>query len=938
MFRKGILLGMFFMVTLIVAQAQTGTIKGSVKDAISGEAVIGANVLIAGTLQGSAADINGEFEVTGVKVGKYNLIISFISYRTDTLRDVTVYADQITLINTTLVEESTSLSEVVVAAQRVKNTDISVMSDIKHSQLVVAGISAQQISLSQDRDAAQIVKRIPGVTIVNNRFVNVRGLSERYNTVLLNGVIAPSTEVDSRAFAFDLIPSNMIDRMMVYKSGSPEYSGEFAGAVINIETKSIVDENALSVNFTTGFRNGTTGKDFYTHQGSNTDWLGFDNGFRELPSSFPDQNLGEVTNIDGVSRMLPNNWSTTKQTAAPDFRAAINFSRVADIGSKRLSNLTSISYSNTKQSYEQAVNFFLIYRPQEQKSDLSYSNKDNIYSTNSRVGVISNFILELNPSNRIEFRNLFNQQGNSQTTFREGTNFDVDQNSKDLAMNYYSRQIYSGQLNGKHSLSDRTNVSWVIGYSSVNGNQPDYRNISARKSFVDAEYSIVIPPSASIQDGGRFFSKLNESVYTQATNIELKLNPGASDNVQNKFSLGYYVAYTDRKFNARWFSYGSNSINGTPPSVLTGASFTEIFKPENIGSFQSSGNPPYFILNEGTSETDSYGGKNLLTAGYLNFSLALSSKVRVTPGVRAEYNKQELLAKETSGAAANINNPVMSILPFLNVTYNYSEKSLVRLAYSKTVNRPIFRELAGFNYYDFDRKANLFGNPDLKTADVNNIDLRWENYPANNESMSIGLFYKHFKNPIEQILYGGSNLLYTYGNADKAISYGVEAEFRKSLESVFHIKALQYFSVLFNASLIKSEVQYGANVTTQESNRAMQGQSPYIVNAGLYYNNYERGIQANVSYNVFGERIFAVGDKDQFATQYEMPRNQLDITISKEFANKFEAKLGVQDLLNQRYRLIQDSNHNQKIDGIDESVRNYKLGQYVTFGVTYKLY
>jgi TonB-dependent receptor len=935
---RKVLLFIALITSSLIAAGQTGSIKGSVKDAATGDGVIGANVFIKGTTQGSSVDIDGNFEISKIAVGKHTLIVSFISYKTDTIQDVIVYADQTTLINTKLAEESKELTEVVVAGQRMKDTDISVISEIKTGQLVVAGISAQQISLSQDRDAAQVVKRIPGVTIIDNKFVNVRGLSQRYNTVLLNGIIAPSTEVDVKAFAFDLIPSNMIDRMMVYKSGSAEFSGKFAGAVIDIGTKSVVAENTLSVNITAGFRNGTTFKDFHTSEGSKTDFLGFDNGYRQLPSSFPSQNLGTVTNIEDVSNTLPNRWSTQKITAAPDLRTTINFARAGYLGDKKFSNLTSFSYSNTFQIIGQTNNTYSL-NSNTVNWDRAY--KDDIYSNNSRAGIISNFILELSPKNKIEFRNLFNQQGTRETTFRNGADRFASQNVKDMALNYQSRRIYAGQLNGKHSLNDMINVNWNLAFSNIHANQPDYRNISTRKNYADIDYAIQIPSSTSIQDGGRFFSNLNENVYTQSTNVEIKLNPAAEDKNLKKLSVGYYASYTDRNFDARWFAYSQSKPTNAPSATfLTQTPITEIFKPENIGYSSTDGTAPYFILKEGTSPSDRFNGKNLLTAAYANISLPVFDKFRVSSGIRAEFNKQQLNYFESNGNPAKVSNPILSILPFVNMTFNYSEKSLIRIAYSKTLNRAVFREMANFNFYDFNRRANFYGNPDLKTANIHNLDLRWEHYPSKTEVISVGAFYKLFNNPIEQLLQGGSNLLYTWENADKATSYGVEFEVRESLSKVFGEGLMDRFSVLINAALIKSEVHYDKNnsvASAQEKSRPLQGQSPYVINAGLYYNDLEKGFQANVSYNVFGKRIFAVGDNNANANQYEMPRHQVDVTLTKSFGEKFEAKVGVQDMFNQRYRLTQDSDRNKKINSSDDVVRNYTMGRYFTVGFTYKI-
>jgi TonB-dependent receptor len=943
MFRR-LLLSLSLLTLAVCALAQSGTIKGNVKDAVSGEAIIGANVLVMGTAQGAQADIEGNFEIPKVKAGTYSIVVSFISYKTDTLKDITVYPDQTTMVNATIMEEGHELTEVVITGAKVTNTDVSVITEIRKSDLVAVGISAQQISLSQDRDAAQIVKRIPGVTIINNRFINVRGLSERYSTVMLNGVIAPSSEVDSKAFAFDLIPSSMIDRMLVYKSGSAELSGEFAGAVVNIETKSVVDENSLSVNITGGYRLGTTFDDFYTYQGSNTDWLGFDNGTRQLPSSFPGDNLSNYLYDDAsrqkltdASRSLPNIWGKKKTSAMPDLRTTINFSQVGSIGSKRLSNITSLSYTNTRQHIEQENYYYDRYVASEQKSDRRYFFNDVRDMTNVRLGVISNFTLELNPANKIEFRNLFNQQGMSQVTSRTGIEDFNQYENNNLALNYMQRGIYTGQLSGKHSVNDRLSANWILAYSNTSASQPDYRRIRSQRQVGSTDpFAIVLPPNSGTQDAGRFYSDLNENVYTHALNLEYKLNPDAEESKQSKIQGGYYIASTDRDFKARWFAYGWSNLNNQPSEILDDYTFETIFAPQNIGFSTTSGTAPYFILKEGTNFSDAYTGNNLLTAGYLSTAIPVGD-FRVAAGVRVEYNKQELSSFDTNGRKITVDNPVTSILPFLNVAYNLSDKNLIRLAYSKTINRPVFRELAPFNFYDFDRNANIYGNKDLKTADIHNVDLRWENYPSKSESISFGVFYKYFQNPIETELVGGSNLIYTYRNASSARNFGAEVEIRKSFETLFASSFLKNFSVMLNAAVIDSEIDLG-NVTNQEQKRAMQGQSPYIINAGLNYNDFESGWQANVSYNVFGKRIFAVGDLDQNATQYEMPRNQIDLTVSKSFSEKVELKFGIQDILNQKYRLIQDSDRSKSINDIDEPIQNYKPGQYITLGVTYKIY
>ena len=918
---------------MLCAMAQTGSIKGNIKDGTTGESIVGATIILLGTTQGTVADIDGNFAFPKVKVGSYNVAVSFISYKTDTIKNVTVYPDQATVINTTLFEENKQLQEIVVTGGKLNNTDISVITEIKKADLVAVGISAQQISMSQDRDASQVLKRIPGVSITNNRFVNVRGLSERYSVVLLNGVIAPSTEVDTRAFAFDLIPSNMIDRMMVYKSGAAELPGEFAGAVVDINTKSNVDENAVSINITGGYRVGTTFKDFASYKGSTTDFLGFDNGKRDLPSSFPTQNLREITDynvLKAAGASLNNQYTPAIGKAAPDLRTTINYSRTFYIGEKKVSNVTSLSYSNSFQRGTPTNNYY-----NNGTVDARYMYEDVRDTHVSRTGLISNFIFELNPSNKIEFNNLVNQQGSSQVTMRTGTEDLVNMDVKNTALNYTERGFYSGQLQGKHGLTNALNVKWVLGYSTFNSDQPDYRRYRTQKpSNSDNEFELVVPPTASAFDG-RFFSELNEKVYTHALNLELKLNPREEDEKkQAKVMAGYYLSQTDRSFDARWFSFRQVRWD-TPQGFLT-QPLEKIFAPENI-----TGESPIFLLEEGTSLSDQYTGNNRLVAGYASVTLPFASKFRFAGGVRVEDNKQQLHSFETSGKALTVNNPVTSILPFANLSYNLTDKSLVRFAYSKTVNRPVFREIAPFNYYDFDRNANIFGNPKLKVAVINNIDLRWEYYPTKNESISIGAFFKDFTNPIELMNVGGSNLLYTYGNAKSATNFGIEVEARKSLQEFTAVPFINKLYINMNAAIIDSKVTFDTSdpaFESQDADRFMQGQSPYLINLGLGYNDVETGLQANASYNVFGPRIFSAGDNDENPTQYEMPRHQIDLTVSKQLNEKWDLKLGVQDILNQKYRISQDQNRDHKIDGNDQSISSkIRPGQYITLGVTFKL-
>jgi len=924
--------------------SQTGTIKGSVKDAVSGDVIVGANVLVAGTALGTVADVEGNFEIAKVKAGTYNLIVSFISYKTDTLKGVTVYPDQATVINHTLTEESQTLTEIVVTGTKVTNTNVSVMTELKTADLVAVGISQQQISLSQDRDAAQVMRRLPGVTITGGRFVNVRGLSERYNTVMLNGVIAPSTEVDSKAFAFDLIPSGLIDRMLVYKSGSSELPGEMGGAVIGIYTKSIVEENSLSFSLSTNYRVGTTFANATTHKGASTDWLGYDDGSRDLPASFPSLNLREVEktttteNYNKIVKSLPNNWGTTQKTVTPDLRANLDFSHLWHLGGMKLGNVTSLSYSRTNQLIKGAQTAYYDNASATQ-ANVRYNYSDDRYSETARIGLISNFTLELNPSHKIEFRNFFNQQGMKQTTVRSGQELLFDVNN--LAMNYNARSIYSGQLQGTHSLSDYFKVTWIGGYGSTVASQPDYRRIGSRRNSGSGdEFEVVIPPGASLTDAGRFYSNLTEKTYTGSLNLEYKINPAADDDRQVKIIAGGYYESKSRDFKARWMSYKWNTV--VHDEDLRTLPFTEIFAPANLGT------PNGFTLEEGTNEGlkfgdlfDQYRGSSRLIAGYASAAIPFAERFRFVGGLRFESFMQQLDGYTIGGIIPDlVNRTTNTPMPFANLSYSFSEKMLIRAAYSHTVNRPVFREIAPFKYYDFDRTADMYGNPSITTADIHNFDLKWEFYPTKAELVSVSAFYKNFLNPIELFQTGSQNIAYTFAQGKSAYSYGVEAEIRKSLAGITSSGFINKLDLIFNAALIKSEVRVDENnpdLQGQIRNRPLQGQSPYVVNAGLIYNDNDHGFQASLMYNVIGKRIFAVGDLLGNRTQYEMPKGLLDFTLTKQLSQHFDLKFGVQDILNQYYRVIQDSNQDQKIDSNDDPIQKFKTGQLFNLGLGFRM-
>ncbi|MES2732038.1 MAG: TonB-dependent receptor [Bacteroidota bacterium] len=927
------------LITLFCAHwslAQTGTIKGTIKDAKTQEVIIGASAVIEGTTIGAASDIDGNFIIPKVPAGTHTLIISFVSYQKKTIPNLVIEAGKATVINTALDEESTALSEVTITAQRQTNTEIAVISEIRAVQQIAVGVSAEQIMKTQDRDAAQIARRVPGVSIVENRFVLVRGLSQRYNTVMINDVIAPSSEVDIRSFSFDMIPSNMIDRMLVFKSGAAELPGEFAGGVIKLYTKRAPEENFTNAGLSVGYRVNTTFSKVERTESGKLDFLGFDNGGRSIPSAYPKtseifNNLPDQQRAS-LANQMPNTWAANSATAPIDLRFNFNLGRKFDLGNIRIGNLTSLNYSSTNQFADVD---FKTYTNGNTSGDVYSQYIDKQFVYNARLGLLHNWSFRFSPKFSLEFKNLFNQLGSAETVVRSGALVQETRDVLAYSERFESRSIYTGQLVGKNTISNRSELNWQLGYAYTHRTEPDWRRLRyIRNTGSSDPFTAVTSNQPNLSEAGRFFSELNENVLTAAVNFEQKLGKSEQEDVA-KLKLGIYTEKKSRDFAARFFGYINGSVEAKSKTI------NEIFASQNVNG--ESG----FSILEDTKKIDSYKANNTLLAGYASIYTPIGEKFNATLGLRVEHNRQEL---KSLGGNDDVDNPIFSPLPSLNLTYDLKDKQLIRLAYAYTVNRPEFRELAPFIYFDFNINANIIGNEFLTTTKIHNLDARWEYYPSPSELVSFGAFFKDFTNPIENFLRttaGGIN--YTFVNAKKATSYGVEAELRKSLSELSQNRFIQNLSIVANASYIVSDVDLGRRVKVSrtisedslsvagavDQKRPMQNQSPYLVNAGLYYNNVESGLQINVLYNVFGKRIFAVGSSEN-PTIYEMPRHVIDLNITKTIGKRIEIRASFQDLLNQRFRLEQDYNRDAKIDNLDnQPIRTFRRGGYISLGFVY---
>ncbi len=951
-------------VMLVSAKAQQAVIRGTVLDDNNGETLIACQVAIQGTTMGTITDLDGNFEIKNIAPGTYNLVFLYISYD-NLIQQVSLKRGDTLNLEIRLKPATMSINEVTVTAQRRTNTEMSVIAGIRAGNLTANGISSQQIARSQDKDASEVIRRVPGVSIRDGRFVIVRGLTERYNNVWLNEASTPSSEIDKRAFSFDIIPSDLIDNILIYKTPAPELPADFSGAMINIKSKSLVDENSLSLSYSASYQPNTTFRDFYTYQGGKYDWLGFDDGTRALPSDFPattdfrqlanNSTAEDKEEIVRLGQQFSKIWTPERVRAKPDQSFSLSYKKRFTLGKFSVSNISSLSYSSSLSTDEVFRAAYQAYDTIQDQPNFAYHFNDLRFSEKVRVGGLMNWTFIFGNNQRIEFRNLFNQMGATRTILRDGQNFYGGSLERSYEMAYESRSIYSGQLGGQHTFfNEKTKLDWTLGYSFGNKNQPDIRRVKSMRNEElpeTAPFTLSVNFNADPTQFGRLFLENDENIYVAAANLTQKLNLGV---ILPEIKAGFYSEIKDRRFQARNIGYVAANFGRFDFRLVrlpadTTAVFSDlifnhidtIFNDQHINSVRG------FKIDESTNLSDSYQASNRLNAGYLGILLPMGKTFDLYAGVRIENNMQLLDGYNEYGKEVNISNDYLDLFPSVNFTTHFTDELQFRIAWGKTVNRPEFREIAPYSFYDFEEKASIYGNDSLLNAYISNLDARLEWYPSQGEMITFGGFYKRFENPIEAHLKDfGTGWNYKYFNAVEAESYGVELDVRKTLAGLEDqqgfIRFFKDITLVINASLIKSAIT-NDDPTERDTVRQLQGQSPYLINAGIFYQNEDAGISASLMYNRIGERIAFVGDLTN-PHIWEMPFNSLDLTLDWRITPKLTFKGGVRNLMNDAilYKQFEDFNKDVDGDGIGDGVvtreqitRQYQPGQLFKVGLSY---
>lgn len=945
-----------FIITFLIAGTSLNaqSIKGVISDEATGEFLVGATVLIQGTYTGTITDLEGRFELKNVKPGRYNLVISYISYDTQ-IQTVEVTVSGAPELNIRLKSVSLAVEEVTVVGKRRTDTEAAIVANIRLMDVIANGISADQIKRSQDSDAAEVIKRVPGITITNGRFVIVRGLSERYSHVMLNRSPAPSFETDKKSFSFDAIPSGMIQNIMIYKSPAPELPADFAGAVIDIMTKEVADKNEFKISYSAGYVEGTSFNDqFLSYEGGKLDFLGFEDGSRSFPKELPSpeemQNLyvwpnatvfyQRMDSLQTISRAFNNNWNTKTIKPFLDHSLSAVFQRRFLLGKASAGNITALNFKHNNDYTDILRKEYYLFDFTEETAEVAYDYKDKSYKQEANLGILHNWLLIFGNNQRIGFRNLFNNLGEQRTTYRTGDDGYNTVKRINTNLRFQQRMIYSGQLDGNHLFNNNlTSLKWLAAYSYVNNNDPDNRRYSYFKPLSandSVPYDFVVDNTPSVYYGGRMSQTLTENNYNMKLDLSHDINTVLS-NSPVQVRTGVYIDHKSRDFDTRLV--GVVAPRGTDRLFVgdLSAPAEELLSDSNF--YYTPGNPNItgFMYRDGSSWNNNYEGTDKISAAYAGLKVPFKDLIEIYGGIRMEKFNRLITGfynPELLGDTADIHIDTLNLFPSVNLKVKLGAKHNIRASWGKTTNRPEFRESSPIIYEDFDEIAIINGNPDLKLAYVSNYDLRYEYYPNPGEILSLAFFYKAFTNPVEMFLIpAGTGWNYKPFNTEKAFSRGLETDVRKSLtflEGMPVIGALKNLTLVFNASVIKSEINTDKDFA-RDSVRIMQGQSPYIINMGMFYANPDNGLMVSMNYNRIGERIVFAGTPSQ-PHMWEMPRNAVDLTIDKKFGEHFELKLGVKDLLNEPviYRAYFGEG-----DEIPLLKRYYVPGRKISFGMSW---
>jgi len=963
-----------------LAAQEDGKIRGTVIDSLAGEPLMFANVLVKGTDPsiGTQTDLDGNYELT-VPPGTYEVEFSYVGYTTKTIAGVEVEAGEVTVLDLLMREQSQTLQEVVVQAQRIDRTENALLALQRKAATIQDGISAQEISRYGSNNAAESMKRVTGASVVGGRYVVVRGLGDRYSSAQLNGQALPSTDPYRNSTQLDLIPANLLDNIIASKTFTPDQPGSFTGGNVDIKTKSFPERFTLSASV--GFTYNTQSSlldDFITHRGGNRDWLGFDDGTRELPAILQDEEVRQLMGnrtffsnarndrdrdeeaaiLDESVRSVNPDMLPIRESNFLDHNVSFSVGNQYDLGGNPLGVLVGLNYRRNYSYYENgAARFFEFIGSEGQDPDLQnfYDLDDTRGVDNPTLGGLLNLSYKFLGSQKISFNALYNHDtekigrslaGPYPGKLSAGT-------AQDRTLHFIERGIQSYQLTGEHVFGDsEIKFEWGGSYVKTNQDEPDLRIFPSivQQQDVNEDPIFTIDP-AEFPLPAHFFRELEDEQYLGKADLTIPFAQGRSK--ANKIKVGFQYREKDRVFTEALFNY-----NQSPNSPPLTSDFNAFFQDDAIGLIgflnnrrevvetcpNGEGNcanaiATHLTFSRISSLENSYTGEEKVTAGYAMATYDWEW-LKVIAGLRVEQTQIGVASLDTTETTGNID--TVDFLPSINLIFRLNDEMNIRTSFSRTLARPNMRELAPFSSFDFGSGIRITGNFGLNRTIVSNYDLRWEWFPNPGEIIAVSFYYKDFNDPIVRaFLPVAANAEQTFVNVDEAIVYGGEFEFRKNLGFIGDM--FQNFKFSTNFSIINSTVDIPGDRNDPNSElgiidrfnpekgdtRPFQGQSNFLFNAGLNYVDLERGWDALLSFNVFTERLQSNGE-GAIPDFFEQPRPQLDFSIRKTF-DPFAIRFNLGNMLNP------DTQVQQTLGGQEFIITDFRNGRTIGLSLAYNI-
>lgn len=897
----------------------TGRVVGRVLDAQTGAGLSSVTIQVLGTTAGTISGLDGRFAIGNVPAGAVTLRVSSIGYATKTVTGVNVNSSGVVEQNISLETEAVAITGIEVTAAAERGSVNRALDHQRTATSIVSAITSEQITRSPDSDAAQAVQRVSGVTVQDGKFVVVRGLGERYTTTSLNGSRIPSPEPERKMVPLDLFPSSLLETITTSKTFTPDQSGDFSGAQVDIKMREFPGQRTQTFSTSFGWNGEATGRDIFAAPRTGGEWIGFAKGPRSVPANVAA--AGRFTGNISQEQMnefvnsFRNTWSAKSGTGSPTGSAGFSVGGNDDVFGRRMGYVLSGTYS-----YSQEVRSNEI-RALAQPSTTGGTEEVDRYSgmtgrTSVLWGGVLNASTLLGNSSRIALSTTYNRSAENEARQEVGTSEQFGGLPLDVTrLRYIERGVGSAQLVGEHELGRSHRFSWAVTGSQVTRDEPD-KSEFVYSTPTDPESGEPLPREwfASAAEGAvRTYAALTETSFDAKADYRFDL--GGSR--QSFVKFGGLYRLTDR--DAQNFAY---SIIAPTLDVAS-----RRLQPEELfdGRFSAPGQS-YFQVKP-ISQGGAYAAEDRLFAGYGMIEFALSDRIRAIGGARIERSEVDVLTEPTIGAAVRATPSFTDVLPSLALNIALTDRQNVRLSASQTLSRPEYRELAPVMFRDVIGAENVAGNPNLVRALIKNFDARWELYPSTGEVFSIALFGKLFDNPIERVYLGTSGTkVVTFLNANSATNFGVEIEGRKRLG--FISESLENLTGFMNATLMKSEIDIGSASSGSSritDERPMVGQSPYVVNAGLTYSNVSGSTSVTALYNVFGKRIVSAAEVP-LPDVYEQSRSQLDLSLRFPMMSRVAGKLDLKNLLDAPYEVTQGT-----------VLREYhKAGRVISAGISWK--